>query len=505
MIDNPIKFPPLTQNANCCPVPPNIDNRTLFYENKSLSTASFPSLLNSQFLIQQNNGSIPLFPKLFGNQFNYRNPSFLLQKLLYEYKRQELINQLSTVKKKYQNNFNFNSIFGLNNINDAFNKIINDKKLQSVLNKNTENQKLKEIEDLFNLDKNVLANFNDIDTKEKKRNTKSNIIKNFKGANSLYNLNINIGYNLNNNKESLQNQKNSISIIKNNEDIRNKNTLFENKFEQNIKQNQNQKNEFIKNTNGTLINEKITENKITTSTQNSPSIFSFTTSEKSTNTEPQDEETLKIKIPKNIGEKLFICKYPNCQKSFNQNENLKKHEKLHSNNKIFICNFPNCGKKFSDNSNLKIHYHCHNVERPYKCIFPNCGKSFNDKGNLKYHEKSAHEIQNEKSQSSSELTICIDNFEDKKEKMDRDCQMDNDCLDERKELIKLIQKYRNILFEIILNKKIDDEKDEDVLFLKKKLEDIQEKLIDKEIFERYNNLEDKCKDLKDKETVKNEV
>ena len=81
MIDNHIKFSPLTQNSNCCPVPPNIDNRTLLYENKSLSSASFPSLLNSQFLIQQNNGSIPHFPKLFGNQYNYRNPSFLLPKL----------------------------------------------------------------------------------------------------------------------------------------------------------------------------------------------------------------------------------------------------------------------------------------------------------------------------------------------------------------------------------------------------------------------------------------
>ena len=505
MIDNHIKFSPLTQNSNCCPVPPNIDNRTLLYENKSLSSASFPSLLNSQFLIQQNNGSIPHFPKLFGNQYNYRNPSFLLPKLLYEYKRQELINQLSTVKKKYQSNFNFNSIFGLNNINGAFNKIINDKKLQSVLNKNTENIKLKEIDDLFDLDKKVLAYFNDINIKEKKKNTKSNIIKNFKGSNSLYNLNINIGYNLNNIKESLQDQKNSISIIKNNEDIENKNTLFENKFEQNIKQNENQKNEVVKNTNEALINEKTPENKSTTSSQNSPTIFSFsTTSEKSTNTEPEEETSQKNKIPKNPGEKLFVCKYPNCEKSFNQNENLKKHEKLHSNNKKFICSFPNCGKKFSENSNLKIHYHCHNDERPYKCNFPNCGKSFNDKGNLKFHEKSAHEIQNE-SPSSSELTICIDSFEEKKEKSDQDCQMDIDCLNERKELAKLIQKYKNILFEIILNKKIDNEEDEDVLTLKKKFEDVQEKLIDGELFEHYDNLEDKCSDLKDKEIVENEI
>ena len=83
--------------------------------------------------------------------------------------------------------------------------------------------------------------------------------------------------------------------------------------------------------------------------------------------------------------------------------------------------------------------------------------------------------------------------------------MDIDCLNERKELAKLIQKYKNILFEIILNKKIDNEEDEDVLTLKKKFEDVQEKLIDGEIFEHYDNLEDKCSDLKDKEIVENEI
>ena len=81
--------------------------------------------------------------------------------------------------------------------------------------------------------------------------------------------------------------------------------------------------------------------------------------------------------------------------------------------------------------------------------------------------------------------------------MEQNCRIEIECFnfDERKELIKLIQKYKNLLFEIILNKKIDDEKDEKVLLLKKKIEDIKEKLIDNKMLEHNENLEDKCNDL----------
>ena len=58
---------------------------------------------------------------------------------------------------------------------------------------------------------------------------------------------------------------------------------------------------------------------------------------------------------------------------------------------------------------------------------------------------------------------------------------------EQKKLIKLIQKYKRLLFEIILNKKIYDEKDEKVLMLEKKFKEIEERLIDQDKFKYYND------------------
>ena len=505
MIDQSIKFPTITQHSYCSPIPPNLNNRTFLYENKPLSTTLFPSLFNSQFLIQQNYDSIPHLPKLFGNQVNYRNPSPFFSRLLYEYNRQELINELNTIRNKYQNNPYFNSILGLNNINNNFNfnKILNNNQWQSVLIKNSENQNSDEIDTLFNLDKNALVYFNDIDTKDKKKMIKENINKNFKDFNSLYNLNINIGYNLNSQKESLQKQINTISNLQKKEDIENKNKLIENNIPQNINKNQNQENEFIKNSDEILINEKISESKSTVSSTSSQSPLSPSdATEKSINIEiPEEinsyhcsfkncgkifneEKDLKDHIRTHTGEKLFICKYPECDKSFNQKENLKKHEKLHVNNKKYICSFPCCGKKFSEKFDLKTHYHCHKGEPPYKCNFSNCGKSFYDKGNLKCHEKNVHAIEKEKQTQSSKTGI--------------------DCYTERKELSKLIQKYNKLLIEIILDKKIDNEKDEKVLMLKKKFEDFNEKLNDKDIFAHDGNSDDKSNTLNYNETVGNE-
>ena len=499
MIDNSIKFPPLTQLSYCCPIPPNMNSRTLLYENKPLSTPLFPSLLNSQFLIRQNNGPIPHFPTLFGNQLNYnRNPPFFSPRFSFDYDRQEFINQLNAIRNKYLNSSFLNSILGLNNINNL-NEIINNNQLQSVLNKISENKEAEEIENLFNLDKKTLVYFNDIETKDKKKLVKPNINKNVNGKNSLYNLNINIGYDLQNENESLQNQINSLSNIKKNGRIENKNTFIENNILQKINQNQ------------TTINEKNTENNL---------LSSSTTTEKSSNSENEEESKNERFFFKNddkisrketnfkdqIHTKLFICKYPDCGKSFNQSENLKKHEKLHNNNK-YICSFPNCGKKFTSENNLKNHFCCHKSERPYKCNFPNCGKSFNDKGNLKYHEKIAHTTENEKNQYSNDGSICSDKFENKKEDLDQNCGDEIECFNfgERKELIKLIQKYKNLLIEIILNKKVDDEKDEKVLLLKKKLEDIKEKLIDNGMLDHNENLEEKCDNLSNNEILENEL
>ena len=503
MINNQIELAQIAQNAYCYPAPPKINDGSSLFENNELFKTLYLSMLYSKFLIQQNNGLFSNFPQLFDCLFNYRYEPFILQRIIYEYNRQELLNQLNTVRNIYNEYYSFNSIFGLNNINNNFNNIINNYKLESILNINTDVHNSEEIDNLFNLDKKNLVYFNDIDMKDGKKYAKLNINKNFKDSDFLYNLNTNDGYYLNNQNESLENQINTKFDAKYKKDLENKKPLIEKKMEKNIIKNQ--KTVFFKTPDETLINEKIFENKKSNSGKNHLNIFfPSNTSEKATQTNFQEktkynqfsfknrdkifknETTLKKHIYAHIGEKLFICKYLNCNKSFNHKGNFKKHEKIHYNAKRYICNFPYCGKKFSENYNLKIHYCCHNNESLYKCNYPNCGKSFIYKGNLKYHEKNTHAIKYVN--YSCEHTTFNVNFETKKEKLLQNYQAEINYFNEQKKLIKLIQKYKRLLFEIILNKKIYDEKDEKVLMLEKKFKEIEEKLIDQDKFKYYNDV-----------------
>ena len=77
--------------------------------------------------------------------------------------------------------------------------------------------------------------------------------------------------------------------------------------------------------------------------------------------------------------------------------------------------------------------------------------------------------------------------------------MEIDCFKERKELIKLIQRYKIFLKNIIKKKGIDENKNEVVLKLKKNYEEIQNKLIDKELFNYYlgENFENDCTNVEE--------
>ena len=71
-----------------------------------------------------------------------------------------------------------------------------------------------------------------------------------------------------------------------------------------------------------------------------------------------------------------------CGKVFSKLENLKSHQKMHSDKKPFKCGF--CGKSFRAQNNMEKHQFQH-VDEKMKCNV--CEKTFHNKYSLKAHEK----------------------------------------------------------------------------------------------------------------------
>ena len=75
--------------------------------------------------------------------------------------------------------------------------------------------------------------------------------------------------------------------------------------------------------------------------------------------------------------------------------------------------------------------------------------------------------------------------------------MEPDCLEEREELIKLVQKYKLLMNRIVKDKNIDTQNNEIIINLKKEYEEIQSKLIDSNLFIKYlgDDFESECKNI----------
>ena len=79
------------------------------------------------------------------------------------------------------------------------------------------------------------------------------------------------------------------------------------------------------------------------------------------------------------GEKPYKC--DDCDRAFPENSDLKRHKRTHTGEKPYKCD--DCDKAFSQNSDLKKHKRTHTGEKPYKC--DDCDKAFSENSNLRKH------------------------------------------------------------------------------------------------------------------------
>ena len=98
---------------------------------------------------------------------------------------------------------------------------------------------------------------------------------------------------------------------------------------------------------------------------------------------------------------------------------------------------------------------------------------------------------------SCEHMGCNAKFKTEKEKLEHHCKMEPDCLVERQELIKLVQKYKLLMSRIIKDKNIDLQKNEVIINLRKEYEEVQSKLIDTNLFVQYlgDDFESECRNI----------
>ena len=536
---NNYNFPPFNDlSNNIYPIPDLKNINSIPIQQNQLNLP-----LNINQIIPNNQNQI--LPLLFPDQFLCQNQLYLLPRLLVvpQPNQMDYINQLIME----QNLRNSNNIMNINNINNIYNNLLNIQQLNNlnenilnnILNKSNEQNKEKEKTEISNTQQGKKFFITHEETNAEKLNKMKNDINTFnekltpennniylpqlKNTQIINTINNNQNLNLKLEENNYPKSKFSLFTTSSQPNINSNltsevNTLLNKskpKFQlQNVNQSKSsQENNTELNpnlarpnqeTNKCLFNLQHLEEK-----QEKEKVKYYRCSFKECNKVFLKQSNLKDHIRTHTGEKPYICLHPGCGKTFSQHGNLKKHEKIHSGNKKYYCTYPNCGKKFSASYNLKIHYRCHTGEKPYKCNFPNCGRKFYDKGNLKYHEKNMHALENMEYPYSCEHMGCNAKFKTKLEKLKHHNEMEVDCYKERKELIKLIQRYKIFFKKIIIKKGIDADKNEIVLKLKKNYEEIKDKLIDKELFDHYlgDKFENDCtnvEEIKENNEEKNE-
>ncbi|XP_006817421.1 uncharacterized protein LOC100366307 [Saccoglossus kowalevskii] len=85
------------------------------------------------------------------------------------------------------------------------------------------------------------------------------------------------------------------------------------------------------------------------------------------------------------GERIYVCHYEGCGRSFKASSHLKYHRETHAGQKVLKCSFDGCDKRFSWPAHRKYHMKTHLGDRPHRCELSGCNKSFYVYQRLKVH------------------------------------------------------------------------------------------------------------------------
>lgn len=90
-------------------------------------------------------------------------------------------------------------------------------------------------------------------------------------------------------------------------------------------------------------------------------------------------------------QKVFVCRFKDCDKEFTKSWNLVYHARIHTNEKPFKCS--ECRESFAQKGNLKRHMKIHNQSalakrKRFQCQI--CLKKYTTKFNLKVHRQTKH-------------------------------------------------------------------------------------------------------------------